>query len=130
MIRSVQAFRLKGLQCFCAITIWTAASGVCFAADKFPVPEARAEQAKNAVKATLKDPESAQFRNLYTKSFTGNPPRPNLAALVSVCGEVNAKNSYGGYTGFTRFYQVAPGDAPVKWGAEDWENSSFGFVCD
>jgi hypothetical protein len=38
----------------------------------------------------LKDPGSAQFRNLkrYTRM---------------VCGEVNAKNSYGGYVGFEPF---------------------------
>lgn len=39
------------------------------------------------VKSTLKDPESAEFRN-----------------VKGYCGEVNAKNSYGGYTGFDKFY--------------------------
>ena len=60
------------------------------------------------VKAKLKDPDSAQFRNLqYTPPF--------------VCGEVNAKNSFGGYNGFERFItgtrdatflesEVPPGD--------------------
>jgi len=125
MIRLSQAYRLKGLQCFCATAILAVASVECFAADKIPVLAARAEQAKDAVKATLKDPESAQFRNLYTKSWTGKASPDD-----AVCGEVNAKNSYGGYTGFTRFYQVNPNDAPVTWSTAAWENSSFGFICD
>ena len=39
-----------------------------------------------ALKNYLKDPESAEIRN-----HNGN------------CGEVNSKNSFGGYTGFRRF---------------------------
>lgn len=65
------------------------------------------------VKAKLKDPDSAQFRNLqYTPPF--------------VCGEVNAKNSFGGYNGFERFItgtrdatflesEVPPGDMDKAW---------------
>jgi len=48
--------------------------------------------AKDAVKSILKDPESAEFYEL--KYFdTAN----------AVCGYVNAKNSFGGLTGKTRF---------------------------
>lgn len=42
--------------------------------------------AKNAVSSILKDPNSAEFRN-----------------QIGSCGEVNSKNSFGGYVGFTRF---------------------------
>lgn len=50
--------------------------------------------AKNAVKENLKDPESATFRKLFlVKNQKGE----------AVCGEVNAKNSYGGYVGFQPF---------------------------
>ncbi|HEY8604728.1 hypothetical protein [Tsuneonella suprasediminis] len=41
--------------------------------------------------AELKDPSSAQFRHL---TRVGN----------LVCGEINGKNSYGGYVGFEPFY--------------------------
>lgn len=51
--------------------------------------------AKSAAARGLKDPSSAQFRDVR---------RTRLA----VCGEVNAKNGYGAYTGFKRFY-VADG---------------------
>lgn len=42
----------------------------------------------------LKDPESSRFRNLRFVKYEGR---------VVVCGEVNAKNSYGGYVGFENF---------------------------
>lgn len=43
------------------------------------------------VKAKLKDPDSAQFQN----QFIGIKGAP--------CGEVNAKNSFGGFSGFKRY---------------------------
>ncbi|MDH0520842.1 hypothetical protein [Achromobacter xylosoxidans] len=72
----------------------------------------RQDMAKDFVLATLKDPDSAKFRN--QKSF---------------CGEVNAKNSYGGYTGFKRFIAagkdlvVLEGDKNLARGAfqQAWE---------
>lgn len=42
----------------------------------------------------LKDPSSAQFRRVNIKNYNGNR---------IVCGEVNGKNSYGGYVGFRKF---------------------------
>lgn len=47
---------------------------------------------QDAIKSRLKDPDSARFRDVYI--FDGTD---------FVCGEVNAKNSMGGYTGFTTF---------------------------
>lgn len=47
--------------------------------------------AKKSVLKMLKDPDSAEFRNEHVG--TGGIP----------CGEVNAKNSFGGYTGFKRY---------------------------
>lgn len=52
------------------------------------------ERAKRVVADDLKDPGSAQFRNVRLV--------PYGAARV-ICGEVNGKNSYGGYVGFVRF---------------------------
>ena len=47
------------------------------------------------VKASLRDPDSAEFRNLAAY---------NDARLGKViCGEVNAKNAYGGYVGYLAF---------------------------
>lgn len=50
----------------------------------------------------LRDPGSAQFRNLYalTRGMGDD----------SVCGEINAKNAYGAYVGFSMFYVNHKGD--------------------
>ena len=47
------------------------------------------DASKEVVKGSLKDPQSAQFQNLY-----------------GYCGEVNSKNSYGGYVGFKKYIVV------------------------
>lgn len=49
---------------------------------------------QDAVKLKLRDPDSAQFRNVKMGG---------RADLPLVCGEVNSKNGFGGYTGFQRF---------------------------
>ena len=46
----------------------------------------------------LKDPSSARYQNLTYR--TRGP-------LGVVCGEVNARNSFGGYTGFKDFIAIA-----------------------
>ena len=53
---------------------------------------------KENIQRQLKDPESAQFRDVKVVINTLNEK--------AVCGEVNAKNSYGGYTGFKPFYTI------------------------
>lgn len=76
------------------------------------------DAAKKAVLAKLKDPDSAQFRNIR-------------AADGWVCGEVNAKNSYGGYTGYSGFVGslVNGKDGPfVVILAIDSQNSTEHFV--
>jgi len=47
------------------------------------------------VKNIMKDPESTQFRNLKEIK--------NTIGKNTICGEVNSKNSYGGYIGFMPF---------------------------
>jgi hypothetical protein len=51
---------------------------------------------QDGVRSRLKDPDSAEFRNVgyYSGGEEG---------ASAVCGEVNAKNSFGGFTGFERF---------------------------
>ncbi len=70
--------------------------------------------AERAVRASLKDPDSAQFRDVrtnYTEEFG-----------VVACGRVNAKNDLGGYTGFRRF--ISSGQSVILEGrdniAEAW----------
>ena len=53
------------------------------------------ESAQADVREELKDPDSAKFKDLRVVS--------NTEDVESVVGEVNARNSYGGYTGFKPF---------------------------
>lgn len=53
---------------------------------------------KERVKASLKDPESARFSSLYLAKRRSDGPKE-----IVLCGEVNAKNSYGGYSGARAF---------------------------
>ena len=52
------------------------------------------ELSKSALLSELKDPKSAQFRGLFVYND------------VFLCGEVNSKNSFGGYVGFQRFVSL------------------------
>lgn len=57
--------------------------------------------AKEIVASELRDPESAQFRNI-------SKTKKNEFGVVTVCGEVNGKNAYGGYVGYQRFVNSPP----------------------
>ena len=58
---------------------------------------------KAAVKAQLKDPNSAKFRNVYFHRGSDGIPM--------TCGEVNSKNSFGGYGGYQKFVSAGkPGN--------------------
>ncbi|OFI35573.1 hypothetical protein BFC17_12495 [Alteromonas lipolytica] len=63
-----------------------------------------AEKAKTIASYNLKDPGSAQFRNIKVSRVTEERHQAQPTTIVGliefVCLEVNAKNSYGGYTGF------------------------------
>lgn len=53
-------------------------------------------RSKQEATQSFLDPDSGKFRNLYvTKDNAG----------LSLCGEINSKNIYGGYVGFRRFIQ-------------------------
>lgn len=58
-------------------------------------------KSRDAIKSRLRDPGSADFRNV--RFYSGGP-------VPVVCGEVNSKNGFGGYSGFQRF--IASGDDP------------------
>jgi hypothetical protein len=54
---------------------------------------------QRVVGSVLLDPNSAQWRNRVKVRYG---PENEIA----VCGEVNARNAIGGYTGFTPFFSV------------------------
>ncbi len=63
----------------------------------------------------LKDAESAKFRNL--KSHGG-----------ALCGDVNSKNSYGAYTGFSRFIIIKRTPSIYSTYIDDGDGRFFDFV--
>lgn len=58
----------------------------------------------------LKDPLSVQFRNVKI----GKREQQGGDTAVIWCGEVNAKNSFGGYVGFSHFYAIDNEHKPVE----------------
>lgn len=75
-------------------------------------PEKVKEKVLEAVRNRLKDPASAQFRDVRLVEFSFGQV---------VCGEVNAKNAFGGYVGFTPF--VSDVIEVVFWTQNDDANS-------
>jgi hypothetical protein len=61
------------------------------------------EAGKKGVRSRLRDPASAEFRNVY---FHRGPD-----GVPAACGEVNGANGFGGKSGFQRF--VAVGESRV-----------------
>lgn len=83
-----------------------------------PVPANSEDQriAIAAIASDLKDPGSMQTRNLKAYQ-TQDGER-------LICGEYNARNSFGGYTGFSPFYIRTRGGAIVTYSAYN-SNDTF-----
>ena len=84
------------------------------------------DQAKKSVAAELRDPASAQFRAVKAvRQEDGS---------IAVCGEVNGRNAFGGYAGYSQFYvhrgQVSL--APDTQNAVTVEDASaaYGWIAD
>lgn len=83
---------------------------------KIPPLKDQVALAKKALVKDFLDPDSAKFRSVTGYGYVeGGKPE-----LVTLCGEVNGKNSYGAYTGFKRFYiigfsmsKIETDDAPL-----------------
>lgn len=76
------------------------------------------EAGQQAVRRKLLDPGAAQFREVFLADRGGH-----------VCGQVNAKNKFGGYVGFKRFVAGGDGvafedDAPAFFDL-DWQSKCF-----
>lgn len=64
-------------------------------------------RAKAAVAAKLKDPTSP----LFTELKRAKRPNVNGKPIDTICGLVNAKNSYGGFAGPARFVYFVDDDS-------------------
>ncbi|MDQ2324994.1 hypothetical protein RBI98_09375 [Citrobacter koseri] len=81
----------------------------------------------SAFRQALKDPESAQFRNI---KLVKSEQKGGLYKGGYVCGEFNAKNGFGAYGGFHRFYVHVGARTRFLiplFGITHWE-SDMGFV--
>jgi Pyridine nucleotide-disulphide oxidoreductase, dimerisation domain/Pyridine nucleotide-disulphide oxidoreductase len=78
------------------------------------------QQAKTLITRDFKDPGSAQFRNLFISG--------KGIHFKTLCGEINGKNSYGGYVGYRRFYS-SPGAAASFTKIEDGGYSAYDIAC-
>jgi hypothetical protein len=78
------------------------------------VPETVRKKMAAAVTKDLRDPLSAQLRNvqLSKAKFSGEPK-------TVYCGEINAKNAHGGYVGFKPFFYEVEKDEATILRAED-----------
>ncbi|MEF8689403.1 UNVERIFIED_CONTAM: hypothetical protein NO986_18220 [Comamonas sp. A-3] len=80
------------------------------AADDAAVLEIKTQRlAREMVTKHLKDPESASFRN-----------------QKGLCGEVNSKNSFGGYPGYRRF--IAANENMVAFEGGNMDSTEFNQV--
>jgi hypothetical protein len=72
-------------------------------------PEQRADgevqvaQAGKLLADSVRDTDAVKFRNVFLQKTVGTDGKEH----VSLCGEVNAKNGYGGMSGFHKFMLVA-----------------------
>lgn len=66
-----------------------------------PGEEKAISLAKSEVAVNLKDPASAQFRNVKVSKMT-DAEDGHVVAVV--CGEINGKNGFGAYAGFHPFF--------------------------
>ena len=74
---------------------------------------------KAAARHDLRDPGSAQFRDMSVKIT------PSGGKIV--CGEINAKNAYGGYIGFVPFYWLD--GSVVRADENEWSVKLVAVAC-
>ena len=78
--------------------------------------KAAREATEMQVKERLKDPFSAKFRNVefYGTYIDIGGGEKIPARSYTLCGEVNSKNSFGGYVGYARFISTRTYDSTKK----------------
>ncbi|MCU4119340.1 hypothetical protein [Variovorax sp. N23] len=63
-----------------------------------PPPKVDERALRDAMSAGLKDSDSAKFKDFKMKASG------DQGSLWLICGQVNAKNAFGGYVGFAPFF--------------------------
>ena len=111
---------------FIAITLVLFASAHSAPSIAGPVTGAAKErlinEAKAAISHDLKDPSSAQFRNIWI-AYEAEIDKS------TVCGEVNAKNSFGAYVGFAQFAYRVKTLKGIKNGSDGYQSTMVDLFC-
>lgn len=89
---------------------------------KFPLSGNAVLLAKALASYDLKDPDSAKFREIFAVSQDPSG-KPIKNGMDGWCIEVNGKNEYGAYTGYSWAYEPATG-GPVWLG-----DNAYGFLA-
>lgn len=76
--------------------------------------------------ATLKDPESAQYASISKPVKYSTRDWGTMRYGYLVCVAINAKNSYGAYTGFDHVGLLIHNDRVV----ENFKRETWGTTCD
>lgn len=63
-----------------------------------PATKTEIEAIRESLQTQLKDADSAKFRDAVANN--------SVKEVRDICGDINAKNSYGAYGGFVRFYSI------------------------
>jgi hypothetical protein len=88
---------------------------------------AEVSQARTLLADQLRDPASVQFRNVV-RMQAPDSSIPTLdghtgATRIIFCGEFNARNGFGGYTGFSPFFIALPTSPTAQdekiWGTQE-----------
>jgi hypothetical protein len=77
----------------------------------------------DAIRAHLRDGASARYQNVYVGRKQNGTLGPAL------CGQVNAKNGFGGYAGYERFIAVSDGSTALVESDNNPQNSSRPGAC-
>ena len=96
--------RFQSLGGFVALLVFTApalAQAPTFTTAQRAEGEAQIQVAAKAIAKTVRDPSSVTFRNVFIQKrvMPGREP-------VTLCGEINGRNAFGGLSGFRAFTLV------------------------
>lgn len=86
----------------CLLAIFAFNPNQVFAKDRIDI---FVEESKEVLTKDFLDPDAAKFRKLEVREWVGKENKKHLA----LCGELNAKNAMGAYTGFKVFWSSAEG---------------------
>lgn len=86
-----------------------------------PVTSEQDRTAQSVVKGVLKDPYSAQFGAMSAFQLDNGDQ--------VYCGQVNAKNSYGGYIGYKTFFVRMRGQSVQRVFLDNYQSSLASIGC-